>query len=160
MIRYNTLRTKPDYDEQAAIFKARYGYTLPIEYIQFLKDNGAGPTPKPGYFEGICQIEVIYNLCFDEKREYGTLAHTVYEEYVEEGWLSKNLLPIATADGDHTIFCLILSGPLKGQILWRMDDNILLPDEYDENVFNLPKRRIVIATSMDDFVSKLKMQAI
>ncbi len=158
MIRYNTLRSKPDYDEQAAIFKARYGYSLPDEYIQFLKNNGAGSTPKPGYFEGICQIELIYNLCFDERRDYGTLAHLEYEEYVEEGWLSKNLLPIASADGGHTIFCLILSGPLKGQILWRMDENILLPDDYNKDFFNIPNREIVIATSIDDFVNKLEPQ--
>ena len=147
-----------DYDEQAAIFKARYGYSLPADYIRFLKENGAGGSPEPGFFDGICQLEIIYNLCFDESIQKWDLAHLVYEEYVAEGWLSKNLLPIASADGSHTIFCLILSGPLRGKILWRMDDNILLPDDYDENVFNIPNREIVIASNINDFISKLEME--
>lgn len=146
-----------DYDERAAIFKARYGYSLPADYIGFLKENGAGGSPEPGFFDGICQLEIIYNLCFDESIQKWDLAHLVYEEYVGEGWLSKNLLPIACAQGCHVLYCLILSGPLYGQITERMDDDILIPDDCDLATFE-GLGHYIVATSINDFICKLEME--
>lgn len=146
-----------DYDVQAAVFKSRYGYSLPADYIKFLRENGAGSTPSPRWFEGICSIEVVFDLCFDDNSRESSLVHCQYEEYVEEGWLSKNLLPIASAHGSHTIFCLILSGRLYGQITRRDDELLILPDDFDETTLE-EMGTYVVATSINDFISKLEME--
>jgi hypothetical protein len=155
---YGLIYPKRNYKKQAELFKARYGYSLPSDYIRFLEEQGAGDSPNPCVFEGICEIENIFNLSLEHNEDFKGMNSAAgrYEWYVAEGWISKNLLPIASASGGHTIFCLILSGLLRGHILRRQNENIILPEEYDKNVFDLPNRRIAIATSIDDFVSKLE----
>lgn len=156
-INYDTRYLRDDYDNQANIFKARYGYDLPEAYIRFLKTEGTGIFPNPGDFEGVCQVIRIFDFSLDKPVDFKSSDTVVgvYEEYVKNGWLSTNLMPIASANSGHTTFCLILSGPLAGQVTRRDDESLLVPDDYDAGIFE-KLGTYIVATSIDDFISKLE----
>ena len=63
-----------DYDERAAILRHAMATVFRQTTSVFFKENGAGGVLSQ-VFDGICQLEIIYNLCFDESIQNGT-SHT------------------------------------------------------------------------------------
>src|SRR5690606_1293329 len=108
--------------------------------------------------EDCCQIEIFLCFRFDaEGAKKGASIRAEYELLVAENRISKNLMPFAWGSGGHTIFLLVLSGPKRGHILWKHDDDLLLPDHYDSDFFDQKVfTDTLIADSMADFISKLE----
>jgi hypothetical protein len=142
-----------DYDAEAVKFKKCYGFTLPPKYLDFLKVNGTGIGPIPGEFGGSCLIEEFYPFsAVGEEDEY--TSHYAYEDFLAMERISKNLLPVASAQGGHAIFCLVLEGALYGKVLKLGDESIILSDGYSVNDIDVASG-IIYGEDFEHFVDQL-----
>jgi hypothetical protein len=145
-----------DYEAEAIRFQARYGYTLPPEYLAYLQLNGTGSEPSPGHLKGECYIDDIFKFSAEDK-DSNSMCSTIgkYEDLLAMDRITKNVLPIASAQGGHVIFCLVLDGPLYGYVITIDDDELILPESYTEAAIDLNSDRIN-GKNFSDFIDQFE----
>ena len=153
-IKYEVKHDVLDYVSEASKFKTAFGYELPEEYLTFLKENGTGLFPMPGYYDDLMEIGVFYAFSIDEKSDDEHNIVYVNKSLQANGRLTNNLLAFAETSDGHSLFCLVVDGELKGNILLLGDDNLLLNEGYMLSDIN--EKEDLIDQCFSDFLSKIK----
>lgn len=130
-----------DFDSEGTAFLNRNGFKLPPDYLAFLKINGTGSGPSPGHWKGECYVDKFFPFsALEIEDEYTT--DYAQQDLIAMERITKNVLPIASAQGGHVIFCLVLDGPFYGYVISIDDDELILPQGYTEKDIELAPDRI------------------
>ncbi|MCK7566027.1 SMI1/KNR4 family protein [Marinobacter xestospongiae] len=141
-----------DYAEEAKRFEEITGFRMPKEYLDFLKENGSGLFPEPGYYDDLMEIGKFYDFCIDDANGNGIL--NVNKSLQADGRLTSNVLAFAETSDCHNHFCLVLDGVWRGCVVLLGDDSILLWGDYQ--VSDLDEKEDVLDRSFSEFISKLE----
>ena len=152
-IQYEEKHDPLDYDEEAKKFQKLFGYYLPRDYLEFLKMNGTGLFPAPGFYDNLMEVGVFYSFSIDDSSKDEHNIVCVNNSLRANKRLTKNILAFAETSDSHNVFCLVIDGELKGKVLLLGDDNLLLKDGYKTS--DIDEKEDVLEQSFSNFLSKL-----
>ncbi|MEZ6138062.1 MAG: SMI1/KNR4 family protein [Pirellulaceae bacterium] len=159
----NSRPAGPASESEIAVFETMIGHSLPEDYRRFLLEhNGGSPRPDAFTFNLFGRDEENIVMCFfplrdlslgevdveqlDELRTWpvhcawNDLQHDLLHLYEKE--IEHPLLPIGT-DGSGNYFCIVLSGPQMGAMLFHeheLAETCVLASSFDEFLTSLRPR--------------------
>lgn len=152
-IQYDEKHEFLDYDKEVEKFKEITGYSVPDEYLAFLKSSGTGLFPQPGFYNNLMEVGAFYSFCIDETSDDEHNIYHANKVLQSDKRLSGNILAFAETSDCHNMFCVVLDGELRGAVLLLGDDNLLLTEGYKRS--DIDEKEDLLDQSFSSFIDKL-----